>query len=70
MLVLTRKTGESVVMTIPASNKPRTIRLVMLRTPSEARLGIKADSDVNIVRSEVLRADREQALGSTPSRGN
>jgi len=55
MLILTRKEDEWFELSVPGRETPIRICLVELRNTS-ARIGISADADITIVRSE-LNAD-------------
>lgn len=73
MLVLTRYTDESVVVTVPPSDGPRTVRLKVIgyRYRNAAGrwavcLGFDADIDITIDRSEVAGLRRRRAPDATP----
>ena len=58
MLVLTRRPGETVVLTVPPSDRPTTITMVqghLDRGGDQARTGWEAPPDVEIHRGEVQR---------------
>lgn len=54
MLVLTRKINEEI--TLQVGDKEITVALVQIRG-KQARLGIKAEKDVKILRSEIINKD-------------
>ena len=53
MLVLTRKSGEKLIVTIPPSAEPREVEITLFETRSggRARLGIEADRDIGVHRA-------------------
>jgi sRNA-binding carbon storage regulator CsrA len=60
MLVLTRSTSESIIISGPGLTRP--IVLTILRSPGKVRLGIDADPSLQIDRDEVhnrKQAERE-----------
>jgi len=61
-LVLTRGTGDRVVITVPPSTTQRTISIHVDRgmKNNETRLGFTADRDVKILRAELAEVDAEQ----------
>ena len=60
MLVLTRRSSESVVLEVPPSPQPRRIEVFVVSLgDSKAEIGFEADKDVNIARCELCRAREE-----------
>lgn len=56
-LVFERDLEEESVITVPPSNEPRTISIMVTRVRGDrVRLGFKADKDVRIHRREVYEA--------------
>jgi sRNA-binding carbon storage regulator CsrA len=57
MLVLSRETLESIVVTVPPSDRQRTIKVTVLevRSGGRARIGFEAGLEVVIDREEVWR---------------
>lgn len=54
-LVLTRKTGEKLILDIPPSNEHRQVVLTVVGTRSySVKLGTKADKSISIVRDELV----------------
>lgn len=54
MLVLNRKEGESIVVTVPPSVVPRRVRVTAVDTRQDrVRIGFEADADISIHREEV-----------------
>lgn len=56
MLVLTRRRGESVIITVPPSDRETVVEVVVTETVVEGgktRLGFVADRSVAILRSEL-----------------
>lgn len=60
MLCLARRPGERLTITIPPSAEPREITIDVLRGNGAARWGITAPKEINVVRSELLRAEKEK----------
>jgi sRNA-binding carbon storage regulator CsrA len=54
-LILTRRVGESITITVPPSDKPTTVEVFLseIKQKSRARLGFSAAKEVVIMRSEV-----------------
>jgi len=52
MLVLTRREGESIVLSIPGSDEIIAVRVV--RTGTQVKLGIDAPQEVEILREELM----------------
>lgn len=60
MLILSRRAGERIILTVPASGKPQIIEVLYCRTAGESvRIGIEADKAVNIVRAELVTSGVE-----------
>lgn len=57
MLILTRRKDEVLQIHVPGRDNPINIMVVKLQ-PHQVRLGVGADTDIRIVRSE-LNADSE-----------
>ncbi len=56
MLVLTRRRGENLILTVPPSNLPRQIVVgVAAIERGRVKIGIQADRDVAIVREELAQ---------------
>jgi len=54
MLVLTRKKGEDIVISVPPSDKPQIIRVKVTKTStSTTSLGFTANKEVKINREEL-----------------
>ena len=53
MLVLTRKVGERLILTIPPSTEPRDVEIILVeaRKCGRARIGIEADRTMGITRA-------------------
>jgi carbon storage regulator len=62
MLVLSRGRGESVFVTVPPSDRERTIEVMAVEIRGDkARLGFEADRDITVHRSEVVeKIEREE----------
>jgi carbon storage regulator len=56
MLVLTRKTNESIVISIPGVPEPITVMVVEIRHGNMVRLGIQAPKEISVHRREVQDA--------------
>jgi carbon storage regulator len=67
MLVLSRKVGEKVIITVPPSTQPTVIAVTLVETRADrCRLGYEAPRTVSIHRQEIHDAmKREQADGSS-----
>lgn len=69
MLVLTRKSQESVVVGRPDSSEPMLTVTVLEINGGKVRLGFNGDSDVPVHRSEVWERIRGNGRPNNPARG-
>lgn len=61
MLVLSRERNQSLIFSIPPSDKPRTIKLMVVDIRGDkVRLGGQADADVEIDREEIHAIKQEE----------
>jgi sRNA-binding carbon storage regulator CsrA len=54
MLILTRKSQDEIVITVPPSTEEREIRVIVTKASGLVKLGFEADESINIVRAELL----------------
>lgn len=60
MLVLTRRTGEMVRITVPPSNLPQEIAVCICRTqPGRVRLGFLGEKRIEVARNELIPVEDE-----------
>lgn len=52
MLVLSRKKDESILLKVPGYD-PIEIKIVRVENPNKVRIGISADKDITVLRSEL-----------------
>lgn len=55
MLVLSRETNETIILTIPGRENRVTIRVVEIRHGDKVKIGIDADRDITCHRGEIQR---------------
>lgn len=58
MLILTRKTGETITITNTESNEVIEIAYLGNNSPTQAKIGISAPRHMNIVRTEIMNRDK------------
>lgn len=55
MLVLSRKSTESVQVLVPPSDKPQVVTVSVVRSTGRVKLGIAADPRITVLRSELQK---------------
>lgn len=61
MLVLTRRNGEAVTITVPPSEEQQTIEVrCLIKQSNQHRLGFQAAEQIKISRNELLECEREE----------
>ena len=54
MLVLSRKKGESIKITIPPSSEPSVIEIMVTKCSEQVKLGFICDRSIKILRLELV----------------
>lgn len=68
MLVLSRKAGEKVVVTVPPSDKETKVEVIVTEQRHDrTRIGFVAPRNVSIHRQEIYDAMRKEQAGDQPN---
>jgi carbon storage regulator len=60
MLVLTRRVGEAILLSLPDGQKIRILCVEMER--KKVRIGVEAPKEINIIREELQKPDEQNTL--------